>query len=1150
MKKQYCVFSQVIHLQKIILVFLLIGVQYQTQGQLRFSEVSGDSGNNDGTNDGIIELINTSNADFDASCYIISNAEWVVVLPPGTIVAPGEVFLIACSEAQNIGANPNPIPGSGLTCATCDFPNMPIDFDVCNPANSDFVDWAVTGFTIDNQDDTDGDQIVLFEPGGTIIQAVKWGGGATSVFDNTAVQLGTYTLGTPGTGGAGLSSAQLPKALLPGGNCYQMGINFNMPIISDLVYEDLTNSLNPAGKAINATVLQGCNSSFIFDPMTNAWRKTDHPNPGLANDALAYNVSFSAPLTQCTDNLQEITITLEVYNWQAVTPGIVNAKGGVGSFISFDGGATTIPWTNYTRNDATGTTTMTYTFMPSGNATLSVVWDDDKSSALASTPTGSASPASVVNNTTLSDCYEISKHQIIISEPLVSASFTCENGLVVVTSTPANAPGLVYEVLDQTSFTAVGGNIVQSNATGIFQVTTAATENYFIRVTQSSGCGGPVEASGTVCVFIPPCPSNLAYDDCVSENGNYCPGDVLNLSIIGDDLPPGGLIEWVQIANPTDDPYTSGTVIATQNIPVISSISTFLYTQNFDALPNTPEGGGGTCAAQISMDAPTQGNLLDGVSSSVNAQTGILTGDWTLSNTNNNFLADDGTCTTYGAIVSMGAAGNTDRALGGRSSSSTGTQTFILCIQNTTGETITNLDISFLAEQYMAGNQAVATNHITNFALSEDGGGSYTDYNDLDIHSINDGGTGAFQTGLTESQMINGSITGLNIADGATFCLRWTDTDDSGNDHLIGLDDLVISTNSATGMDFVCTDYMIPSEACNSTIYLRPRISPLPDNCSPTGDYTLDALSFHISCPTATLSGSASACAPNTVPLTIDFENYTGTPTFTINYNIDGMAQAPIITTDDPFILNANLSGEYQLTSVTVSDNCIATVNGSALVQVNEIPNISITGSAQICEGLIANIPLNIFAGTLPLTITYTIDGGSPQMVEVFSNQLYIPSIGLNAGSTYQINLTDVQDANGCTGTASGIFALTIEDCCPILVVEAGSTVNICMGKKLNLSDLSASIILDGQAYTGIWSIQEADSDGEFLDANMQLLADNAVFDEAAFFKPGNIDIQRGYITLILTSDAFSAICDQISDRVNIRILKVDCGAFPWNGGN
>ncbi|MBK7871410.1 MAG: lamin tail domain-containing protein [Saprospiraceae bacterium] len=1150
MKKQCFVFSRIIYLQKIILLILFIGLQSNICAQLRFSEVSGDSGNNDGTNDGIVELINTGVANFDASCYVISNAEWVVVLPPGTIIAPGEVFLIACSEAQNIGTNLNPIPGSGLTCAACDFPNMPIDFDVCDPANSDFVDWAVTGFTIDNQDDTDGDQIILFDLNGTIVQAVKWGGGATSVFDNTAVQLGAYALGTPGTGGTGLSSAQLPKALLPGGNCYQMGINYIMPMISDLVYEDLTNTPNSAGKAINATVLQACNSSFIFDPMTNAWRKTDHPNPGLANNALAYNVSFSAPLTQCTDNLQEITITLEVYNWQAVTPGIINAKGGVGSFISLDGGATTIPWATYNRNDANGTTTMTYTFMPSGNTTLSVVWDDDKSSDLASTPTGSASPASVVNNTTLSDCYEVAQYQIIISEPLVSTNFTCENGLIVVTPTPANAPGLVYELLDQASFTAIGGNIVQSNTTGIFQVTTTATENYFIRVTQNSGCGGPLEAAGAICVFMPPCPSNLAYDDCASESGSYCPGDIITLGLNGVDLPQGGLIEWVQVSNPMDDPYTSGTVVATQNIPVTSTNTTILYTQNFDNLMNTPEGGGGTCAAQISMDAPAQGNLLDGVSSSVNAQTGILNGDWTLSSSNNNFLADDGTCTTYGAIVSMGAAGSTDRALGGRSSSSTGTQTFTLCIQNTTGETITNLDISFLAEQYMAGNQAISTNHITSFTLSENGGGSYTSYTDLDIHSINDGGTGAFQTGLTESQMITGSINGLNITDGTTFCLRWTDTDDSGNDHLIGLDDLVINTNVINEMELVCSDYIIPDDACNSTIYLRPRISPLPDNCSPAGDYTLEALSFNVSCPAATLSGSALACAPNTVPLTIDFENYTGTPSFTIDYNIDGIAQAPIITTDDPYILNAGISGEYELIGVSVSDNCIATANGSALVQVNEIPNISISGSNQICEGLIANIPLNIEAGALPLMITYTIDGGNPQFSEIFNDELFIPTTGLIAGNTYQINLMSVQDANDCNGIADGSFLLTIEDCCPIVEVEAGDAQTICLNKKLNLNDLDAFILLDGQVYTGTWSIKEADSDGEFMDENMQSLGSSGAFGEAAFFNPGSIDIQRGYFTLVLNSGAYSDLCNSMSDQVNIRILKINCGVFPWNGDN
>lgn len=112
--------------------------------QILLNELSPDSGNNDAANDAIIELINYG-PDTDAGCLLISNSEWIVVLPPGTTIPVGETFIIACSEGVNAGSNPNSNPGTGLTFSQCDFPNLPLDFDVCDPANAAYIDWSGSG---------------------------------------------------------------------------------------------------------------------------------------------------------------------------------------------------------------------------------------------------------------------------------------------------------------------------------------------------------------------------------------------------------------------------------------------------------------------------------------------------------------------------------------------------------------------------------------------------------------------------------------------------------------------------------------------------------------------------------------------------------------------------------------------------------------------------------------------------------------------------------------------------------------------------------------------------------------------------------------------------------------------------------------------
>lgn len=1362
MKKRYSYLTRRILRLWIMSGALSFCVCQLSHAQLVFNEVSGDSGNNDGTNDGIVELINLSNTPFDAGCYVISNAEWVVVLPPGTTLAPGEIFLIACSEGQNTGTNPNPIEGSGLTCATCDFPNMPIDFDVCDPANADYIDWAATGFTIDNQNDTDGDQLVLFEPDGTIVQAVKWGSGATGLPDNTALQSGAYTLGTPGTGGSSLSSAQLPASLLPGGDCHQMGVNYTMPIITDAIYEDLTNVPNPAGKAINAAVLQGCNSSFIFDANTNGWSKTDHPNPGISNDSPVAQVSFSAPLVQCMGSPEEITVTLEVFNWQAVTSGITNAKGGVGSFLSFDGGATQTAWATYNRNDATGVTTLTYTFLPSGNATLSLVWNDDNSSPLASTPTGSSSPMAVVNNTTPSDCYSVEQHQVVIA-PVMMASQTdvaCPAdfaaGTVNIGSLITGGNDVTYQLFDN-------GISQGSNNTGIFNIPDNFTGPITVVVTDGSGCTAPINVNiDNNCRQTPPCPANLAYDACTTAAGDVCPGDEISLSLTADNLPAEGIVEWVRLDNPADDPYANGEVIATQNI-IETTIPANCPTDGAQLVinrviirPATNDGGGGDeyfqlvnlgpCPIDISGYRFTYGSSAFGSVFTYTVPNGLILpcGDFLSVNSNVAFS------NTNGGFWLVNSANEVIQSIGYGSGSTGGMSGGI--------------------------NYPATTNNLS-FPSSSRG-----IYRTADcIYAANDVEI-LFTTSGLNSHAVGGQCP---PACGGT---------------------------STTSLEPACATYIIPADACNSTLHVRPRIVPVDAICN---NPTLAARSYTISCPSATLSGGGSDCVGSTVPLAIDFDNYTGNPTFTVEYTIDGVAQSPVVTTDDPYQLDASAPGEYILTGVSVDGgNCEATASGAAIVQINDAPMVTLSGTVDdVCIDGFANIPLTISQGTLPMMITYDIDNGTPETVEIFSNQLNISTNGLDANETYTINLTAATDDNGCPGTASGsasintincnficpaITALTAPDgacvngsfdleatgladmamidnseadfgiefvyfagmtppadpytggtslgvvalsnltgaspnqsaflqnasiaaagtyqicaildaaptsdmncrpavcetirivaepaltamptdidlcvssindgsgdistmdvqfdleAMPNIVLETGETLRyrirnlglgteiddpntppanisampaadanglttilnpgdnqlvtitdditianpenllepvtitytifprhrfadgntcdgeditvavtihpapiveageapgaICSSKKLDLSTLNASITLGGQPFSGSWSALETDSDGTFLDANMQTLV-NPTFDQAAFFMPGAADAARGGVTLVLTADA-SNNCEPVEDIVMIQVLKVDCGSFPWRGSN
>lgn len=100
---------------------------------------------------------------------------------------------------------------------------------------------------------------------------------------------------------------------------------------------------------------------------------------------------------------------------------------------------------------------------------------------------------------------------------------------------------------------------------------------------------------------------------------------------------------------------------------------------------------------------------------------------------------------------------------------------------------------------------------------------------------------------------------------------------------------------------------------------------------------------------------------------------------------------------------------------------------------------------------------------------------------------------------------------------------------------EAGNGQTICLTKTVNLTTIGASI--GGGASAGTWSTS---GDGTFTGGT--------AFGAATAYVPGTNDKKLGTVTLTLTTTNAPAGCPNVSDQVVIKILKVDCGAFPWNG--
>lgn len=212
---------------------------------------------------------------------------------------------------------------------------------------------------------------------------------------------------------------------------------------------------------------------------------------------------------------------------------------------------------------------------------------------------------------------------------------------------------------------------------------------------------------------------------------------------------------------------------AAQTIPLAGGT----YTQNFDTLSNT---AGSTTNTVL----PT-GWLLN--------ETGGGARD------NEQYAVDTGASNT-GDTFSYGSAGSTERALGSIRSG-TLIATYGACFTNQTGGTLASIDVAYTGEQWRLGTAARTDRLDAQFSLDATSltTGTWTDVDTLDFTTPNTATTGAKDGNAAANRLaVSATISGLSIANGATFCLRWSDVDATSADDGLALDDFSLTAGSAT----------------------------------------------------------------------------------------------------------------------------------------------------------------------------------------------------------------------------------------------------------------------------------------------------------------------------------------------------------------
>lgn len=200
------------------------------------------------------------------------------------------------------------------------------------------------------------------------------------------------------------------------------------------------------------------------------------------------------------------------------------------------------------------------------------------------------------------------------------------------------------------------------------------------------------------------------------------------------------------------------------------------YTQNFDTLSNTA--------------GSTTNNLV--ISGWFMTESGGGARD------NEQYAVDTGASTT-GDTYSYGAAAGTERALG-ELRSGTLIPLFGACFTNNTGTTITSLDTAYTGEQWRLGT-AGRTDQL-NFEYSLNATdlttGTWTNVAALNFVTPDTATVGTKDGNAASNRtFLSSTISSLSIANGATFWIRWNDTDASGADDGLAIDDFSLTPQIA-----------------------------------------------------------------------------------------------------------------------------------------------------------------------------------------------------------------------------------------------------------------------------------------------------------------------------------------------------------------